>query len=147
MLYGSTTRLQRTSTCNMAAMNIRDKIVRSIGDQDKLKRGKKRMTAIVKVAKQISHICTRYMTAKTDDMYAMKSQLKTSKHVLMMSRMKTKTVLKARTIKTMANTGQIQPVVVTRITKTKRMFYTYSEVSSPLHRSKIFTKVCVDHSD
>ena len=34
-LYGSTTQLQRTATYNMSAMNRRDKIVRSRGDQER----------------------------------------------------------------------------------------------------------------
>ena len=34
-LYGSTTQLQRTATYNMSAMNRRDKIVRSLGDQER----------------------------------------------------------------------------------------------------------------
>ena len=34
-LYGSTTQLQRTATYNMSAMNSRDEIVRSLGDQER----------------------------------------------------------------------------------------------------------------
>ena len=34
-LYGSTTQLQRTATYNMSAMNRRDEIVRSLGDQER----------------------------------------------------------------------------------------------------------------
>ena len=34
-LYGSTTELQRTATCNMSAMNRRDNIFRSLGDQER----------------------------------------------------------------------------------------------------------------
>ena len=34
-LYGSTTQLQRTATYNMSAMNRRDKIVRSLVDQER----------------------------------------------------------------------------------------------------------------
>ena len=34
-LYGPTTQLQRTATYNMSAMNRRDKIVRSLGDQER----------------------------------------------------------------------------------------------------------------
>ena len=37
-LYGSTTQLQRTATYNMSAMNRRDKIVRSLGDQERKKK-------------------------------------------------------------------------------------------------------------
>ena len=33
-LYGHTTQLQRTATYNISAMNRRDKIVRSLGDQE-----------------------------------------------------------------------------------------------------------------
>ncbi len=34
-LYESTTQLQRTATYNMSAMNRRDEIVRSLGDQER----------------------------------------------------------------------------------------------------------------
>ena len=34
-LYGSTTQLQRTATYNMSAMNRRDEIIRSLGDQER----------------------------------------------------------------------------------------------------------------
>ena len=37
-LYGSTTQLQRTATYNMSAMNRRDEIVRSLGDQERKKK-------------------------------------------------------------------------------------------------------------